>query len=103
MMKKKSRKQLETHKTILAKRLKRESANNKESSRLSNFLRFNQGLRQTLLSALARKQMKNVTDAIERIDGGVYGVCVTCGKEIAPKRLDALPTAAHCWDCQHKR
>jgi DnaK suppressor protein len=34
--------------------------------------------------------------ALERIEGGTYGVCVTCGKPIASERLEAVPYAARC-------
>ena len=41
-----------------------------------------------------------VEAALERLDDGTYGTCVRCGRPIAPERLDALPWAAHCIDCQ---
>jgi DnaK suppressor protein len=36
--------------------------------------------------------------ALERIEGGTFGVCVTCGKPIASERLEAVPYAARCID-----
>jgi RNA polymerase-binding transcription factor len=41
-----------------------------------------------------------VEAALGRLDEGTYGTCVRCGRPIAPERLDALPWAAHCIDCQ---
>ena len=41
-----------------------------------------------------------VEAALARLDDGTYGACVRCGRPIAPERLDALPWAAHCIDCQ---
>ena len=41
-----------------------------------------------------------VEAALVRLDDGTYGTCVRCGRPIAPERLDALPWAAHCIDCQ---
>lgn len=41
-----------------------------------------------------------VEAALARLDDGTYGRCVRCGRPIAPERLDALPWAAHCIDCQ---
>jgi DnaK suppressor protein len=41
-----------------------------------------------------------VTEALERMAGGKYGVCQGCGKPISPKRLAALPWAARCIECQ---
>ena len=31
---------------------------------------------------------------------GRYGVCLKCEKDIRPKRLDAVPWAIFCVDCQ---
>jgi len=41
-----------------------------------------------------------VTDALERMAAGRFGVCVACENLISPKRLAALPWAALCLDCQ---
>jgi RNA polymerase-binding protein DksA len=38
--------------------------------------------------------------ALTRIEGGTYGVCTNCGKQISEERLEALPWAALCIDCQ---
>src|SRR5215468_10164127 len=41
------------------------------------------------------------TGAIDQlIEGGTYGVCIDCGEEIAPSRLEAYPTAGRCIACQ---
>jgi DnaK suppressor protein len=47
-----------------------------------------------------QQQLETVDAAIRRLDDGTYGACVRCGKPIAPGRLEALPWAAHCIDCQ---
>ena len=46
------------------------------------------------------QQLVAVEAALARLDDGTYGRCVRCGHPIAPERLDALPWAAHCIDCQ---
>ena len=46
------------------------------------------------------QQLATVEAAIRRLDDGTYGICVRCGKPVAPGRLEALPWAAHCIDCQ---
>ncbi|HET7703024.1 MAG TPA: TraR/DksA C4-type zinc finger protein [Candidatus Limnocylindrales bacterium] len=46
------------------------------------------------------RHLADVEAAIARLDRGTYGACVRCGRPIAPERLDALPWAAHCIDCQ---
>jgi DnaK suppressor protein len=45
-------------------------------------------------------QLAAVVAALARLDAGTYGTCVRCGRPIAPARLEALPWAAHCIDCQ---
>jgi DnaK suppressor protein len=44
--------------------------------------------------------LRQVTEALERIARGKYGVCLACEQEISPKRLAALPWAALCFECQ---
>jgi RNA polymerase-binding protein DksA len=51
----------------------------------------------------AQTQANAVDGALARLDAGTYGRCTTCGKPIAPERLEALPAAAHCIDCQRTR
>jgi RNA polymerase-binding transcription factor len=46
------------------------------------------------------QQLAAVEGAIGRLEAGTYGTCVRCGEPIAPARLEALPWAAHCIDCQ---
>ena len=41
-----------------------------------------------------------VDSALERIDKGTYGTCARCGKQIAEERLEAIPYATRCIDCQ---
>jgi DnaK suppressor protein len=53
--------------------------------------------------AAAQSQRRLVTDALVRIERGVYGVCADCGSPIPEGRLDARPEAARCVGCQSKR
>jgi RNA polymerase-binding transcription factor len=53
--------------------------------------------------AAAQTQRRLVTDALVRIEHGVYGVCADCGSSIPEGRLDARPEAARCVGCQSKR
>jgi len=46
----------------------------------------------------AEHLLTEIQTALERIDEGTYGLCVTCGKPIAPERLEAVPYAARCID-----
>ena len=44
--------------------------------------------------------LEQVVAAIARLEDGSFGACLRCGRPIAPERLEALPWAAHCIDCQ---
>jgi RNA polymerase-binding protein DksA len=46
--------------------------------------------------------IEQVDAALARIAAGTWGTCVTCGQPISAARLEALPAAAHCIDCQKK-
>lgn len=41
--------------------------------------------------------------ALRRLDDGDYGHCMDCDEPIAPKRLEADPTASLCIACQGAR
>ena len=43
-----------------------------------------------------------IDEALIRIDAGTYGICVNCGAQIAPERLEAMPWATLCIDCKRK-
>jgi RNA polymerase-binding transcription factor len=47
-------------------------------------------------------RLAEVEKAIKRIDERTYGICTNCGKMILPERLEALPYAQLCIDCQRK-
>ena len=47
-----------------------------------------------------RRLLRDVVSALEKIDGGAFGSCERCGEAIADKRLEALPFARYCIDCQ---
>ena len=46
------------------------------------------------------QHLEAVEAALARIDAATFGTCIRCGRPIAPERLEALPWAAHCIDCQ---
>jgi RNA polymerase-binding transcription factor DksA len=50
----------------------------------------------------AHMLLAQVQAAVDRLDNGSYGKCVICGKEINPKRLEALPWATLCLEDQAK-
>lgn len=42
-------------------------------------------------------------DALGRLERGEYGLCRSCGKEIAIERLRALPYATRCVPCKEAK
>jgi DnaK suppressor protein len=49
-----------------------------------------------------RQLLNMVEGALSRIREGSFGECISCGNEINPKRLDAVPWTRHCIECQEK-
>jgi len=45
-------------------------------------------------------QLEAVEAALARLDDGTYGACIDCGRPVAPGRLEAIPWAARCIECQ---
>ena len=45
-------------------------------------------------------RLRDLRQAIRRIDQGIYGVCLQCNLDISLKRLSAVPWAAYCLNCQ---
>ena len=56
--------------------------------------------RHLALRERSERALADVEAAIDRLDGGTYGACVSCGRPIDGDRLAALPWAARCIDCQ---
>jgi DnaK suppressor protein len=46
---------------------------------------------------------RSVLDALQRIDDGIYGRCQQCGVPIPKARLDVVPFARYCVNCERKR
>jgi DnaK suppressor protein len=51
-------------------------------------------------AATNRMVVEQITAALNRLDAGTYGRCTRCGREIAAERLEILPHAAACIECQ---
>jgi DnaK suppressor protein len=56
--------------------------------------------RELAMRERAELHLQAVEAALARLDDGTYGTCARCGRPIATERLEALPWAAHCIDCQ---
>jgi RNA polymerase-binding transcription factor DksA len=46
-----------------------------------------------------QRHLAEVEAAIQRLEGGTYGVCERCGQPIAEARLEARPAAGTCIRC----
>ncbi len=49
-----------------------------------------------------RDLLQDIETALAKMDQGSYGICESCGGEIGAARLQALPWARYCIDCQEK-
>lgn len=55
-----------------------------------------------VLNAIERtssRELELIDAALERIEQGVFGLCVKCAGEIEAGRLRAVPYASHCRNC----
>ncbi len=50
--------------------------------------------RDLTLSAQARDAVRQIDEALERVEQGVYGICIYSGDPIPKARLEAIPWAA---------
>lgn len=53
----------------------------------------------TDLEAASIAEIAAIRAALDRLEEGTYGECASCGKAIAPARLEAIPYTALCVDC----
>lgn len=53
-------------------------------------------------STATRRVLEQITAALTRLDDGTYGRCLRCGERIAAARLEVLPHAENCLDCQRR-
>ncbi len=45
------------------------------------------------------EQARDVESALRRLEEGNYGICASCGEDIAEQRLEALPATPLFFDC----
>lgn len=46
------------------------------------------------------KQLTLIDEALRRIEEDEFGICMNCENEITSKRLEAIPWARYCLNCQ---
>ena len=52
------------------------------------------------LNGLEYMQLRQIQEALDRLQLGDYGICLACDEAIPDKRLQALPWARYCVGCQ---
>jgi RNA polymerase-binding transcription factor len=52
------------------------------------------------LNGMDYAQLRMIEEALDRLESGDYGICLSCEEAIAPKRLSAIPWARYCVECQ---
>ncbi|MDR2581261.1 MAG: TraR/DksA C4-type zinc finger protein [Fibromonadaceae bacterium] len=48
------------------------------------------------------KYIKQLGDALRRIEKGTFGICTVCKEPIPILRLEAVPTTTKCLDCKNE-
>jgi DnaK suppressor protein len=54
------------------------------------------------LNGIEYRQLLQIQAALDRLQLGEYGICLSCEEPIPAKRLIALPWARYCVPCQEK-
>lgn len=118
-----NKKQLEHYKKIILKKRKElvEQLNKLKNSGLNTAVRDGSGdhssytlhmadqgtdtmerEKQYLFASREQNFLYHLDLALERIEKGEFGICISCGKEIRADRLEAVPHVRLCIDCKAK-
>lgn len=54
------------------------------------------------LMVMESETLRRIDEALQRLEEGRYGICADCEETIAEARLQALPFASLCRDCQER-
>jgi DnaK suppressor protein len=54
------------------------------------------------LAEVESRELANIENALERMKAGKYGLCEVCNDKIPMARLNALPYATMCIECQRE-
>ncbi|HBX43435.1 MAG TPA: molecular chaperone DnaK [Deltaproteobacteria bacterium] len=53
-----------------------------------------------ILTDREKQKLKQIDDALDRIEEGTYGLCEECGIKIPRARLRVVPFAKYCVECK---
>ncbi|MDH4152804.1 MAG: TraR/DksA family transcriptional regulator [Nitrospira sp.] len=54
------------------------------------------------LMEMRNRRRQSIDEALTRLHEGTYGICAECGVEISERRLQAVPFAKLCVECQSR-
>ncbi|HRI37743.1 MAG TPA: TraR/DksA C4-type zinc finger protein [Nitrospira sp.] len=54
------------------------------------------------LMEMRNRRRQSIDEALTRLHEGTYGICAECGIEISERRLQAVPFAKLCVECQSR-
>lgn len=54
-------------------------------------------------ASVRSRMLQQIDYALERVAGGTYGDCQSCGEQISANRLKAIPWAEYCLQCEELR
>jgi DnaK suppressor protein len=54
------------------------------------------------IQSMLVERANRLAEALDRLQGGTYGLCVECDEPIAPARLRAIPAVTTCVRCQDR-
>lgn len=108
-----NRKQIEELKEILEKRKELITKNIQESRNSIDSLKNSEcnddvdyaeissdSFKEGIIANQQLKELKEIDDALKRINNGTYGICEMCDETIALGRLRAKPFAKFCTPCR---
>jgi len=52
------------------------------------------------VSETQRQRIHDIDVALEQIEKGEYGICMGCGEEISPRRMEVRPFSRYCIECK---
>ena len=52
--------------------------------------------------AMYSETLRDIREAVDRLEKDIYGYCEECGQQIDRRRLEVMPFARYCIDCQRE-
>ncbi len=57
----------------------------------------------TIISAIEKERLSDIEEALKKLKEGTYGICEECKSKIPPERLEIVPFAKLCRECQEMK